>query len=437
MLLLVAAASSHALAQDKPQQPGPIIRADVRQVLVPVVVTDKSGHYVTDLSAADFRVFEDGTPQKIVAFSRTNVAGPAGREATAVSDVPNAAESLKAPVIAAPKRTYLVCVDALHSSFGNFTAVRQALKKFFEQEQPGDSQYVLLTLGREPHVVIDSTRDPSAVLAAISSKSFAKNLSDSESSNIALERERFRDFMRLRYCAACACVNSLGAKFTDGPSCPAEKAQAQQYLLSFGERAAVLNENFLEQLEQIVHGVARIPTYRTIVFLSDGFNRFPGRELYGIMNGYGPKDRSFQFNPRDLQPDLDKVLKVAERYDVRFYTLDSRGLYAPGSIAGTSIDASIGRLAPTSVDIEDNFVAYENGDVMAELARKTGGLFFENNNDLLKGIRRAFADGRKFYVLAYVPSNNTLDGKFRKIEVRVKDKKLNVAAKEGYWATQQ
>ncbi len=72
---------------------------------------------------------------------------------------------------------------------------------------------------------------------------------------------------------------------------------------------------------------------------------------------------------------------------------------------------------------------------MAQLARKTGGFFFENNNDLLKGIRRAFADGREEYVLAYIPSNTKMNAQFRRISVELKDEKLGIAAKAGYWAT--
>ena len=40
-------------------------------------------------------------------------------------------------------------------------------------------------------------------------------------------------------------------------------------------------------------------------------------------------------------------------------------------------------------------------------------------------------------MLAYVPANAAQDGKFRKIEVRVRDKKAAVNAKRGYWATSQ
>jgi VWFA-related protein len=177
-----------------------------------------------------------------------------------------------------------------------------------------------------------------------------------------------------------------------------------------------------------------MPTSHTIVFISDGFNRFAGRELYTIMDGYGPRDRSFQFNPRDTADPLQSVLKLAVRYDVKFYTLDSRGLYAAASIAGNPFDASSS--GPTQERLDRNVmtVARENTDALAELARETGGLFFENSNDLFKGIHRVFADGRESYVLAYVPSNDILDGKYRKIKVEIKGRKLSVSAKPGYWA---
>ena len=50
------------------------------------------------------------------------------------------------------------------------------------------------------------------------------------------------------------------------------------------------------------------------------------------------------------------------------------------------------------------------------------------------GLERAFADGRQYYVLAYVPTNTNSDGKFRAISVRVRDGKYVISAKRGYWA---
>jgi hypothetical protein len=44
------------------------------------------------------------------------------------------------------------------------------------------------------------------------------------------------------------------------------------------------------------------------------------------------------------------------------------------------------------------------------------------------------ADGREYYLLAYVPNNTAQDGSFHGITVEVTDKKLRVRAKAGYWA---
>jgi Ca-activated chloride channel family protein len=49
-------------------------------------------------------------------------------------------------------------------------------------------------------------------------------------------------------------------------------------------------------------------------------------------------------------------------------------------------------------------------------------------------LKRAFDETREYYVLGYMSSNAVLDGKYRAIEVRVKDPKMQVRARAGYWA---
>jgi Ca-activated chloride channel homolog len=77
--LLTAAAIVLSLdlagAQQPPAQPPPQIpfRAGVDVVSLNVIVTDGSGHYLTDLSQGDFSVFEDGVKQEVTFFTRTNL----------------------------------------------------------------------------------------------------------------------------------------------------------------------------------------------------------------------------------------------------------------------------------------------------------------------------------------------------------------------------
>jgi VWFA-related protein len=54
--------------QNSPEQTSPTFKAETRQVLVDVVVSDHAGHFVPGLKATDFMLFEDGKPQKIAGF---------------------------------------------------------------------------------------------------------------------------------------------------------------------------------------------------------------------------------------------------------------------------------------------------------------------------------------------------------------------------------
>jgi VWFA-related protein len=88
----------------------------------------------------------------------------------------------------------------------------------------------------------------------------------------------------------------------------------------------------------------------------------------------------------------------------------------------------------TDMDREASSVEFQNGSGMEQLAQATGGVYFHDSNDMLKQFRSVLADGREYYLLAYVPKDGTQDGKFRKISVDVTGKKLHVRAKSGYWA---
>ena len=54
----------------------PLIKTQTRLVLVDTVVTDKKGNPVRDLTAKDFKVFEDNKEQQIASFSAGTVRNP-------------------------------------------------------------------------------------------------------------------------------------------------------------------------------------------------------------------------------------------------------------------------------------------------------------------------------------------------------------------------
>ena len=205
--------------------------------------------------------------------------------------------------------------------------------------------------------------------------------------------------------------------------------------------------------ERIREFAAKLPAGRTLILVSDGFSLQPAREFYAVASAFLPKDERFKMaGPTDLESRLQAVIQVAAERDVRIYSVDSRGL-AQGSLAAAgSMDASspADRTAPSVIrhvpsanrggtllsdmDHEAASAEFQNGSGMEQLARATGGVYFHDSNDMLKQFRSALADGREYYLLAYIPKNRVQDGKFRKITVEVADKKLHVQAKFGYWA---
>ena len=445
------AQSPSARGREQPETV-PTITANVKEVLVPVIVTDPKGHHISDLKKSDFHVSEDGVPQEIVAFRTTvDAAAPVpapdiGQAAGGVAGSPTKASPRPAPASKSVRHTYLILIDTLHSSFASFGRVRDALLKSLRQEQSTDTQYALMALGRDLTVIKDSTSDLAAIEAAIGSKGFTKTIQTSEAAGTGMAVQQFTALMR-GYCSVCACESNNG---TDGPECAGVKGRVRGFLSNFEDRTFILNHNFLLRLNELVRATASMPTSRSIILISDGFNRSPGRELYGVVRGFAPRDHSFWFTSRDTEPELQNVLKWATAYDVKFYTLDSRGVYSSAFAAGGTFDASSsfsnGQMGggnpssptPESVDLEAASVARENADGMALLARQTGGIFFQSSNDLPRGITTALTDSRQYYVLAYVPKNGASDGKYRSIKVEVNGgDKFRVNAKAGYWADEK
>jgi hypothetical protein len=74
-----------------------------------------------------------------------------------------------------------------------------------------------------------------------------------------------------------------------------------------------------------------------------------------------------------------------------------------------------------------------DGDGAAALAGETGGFSVRNTNDFSTGIVRIGRESESYYLLGYVPAPRSLDGRFHKIEVRVRGKGLVVRARKGYY----
>ena len=435
--------------------PDSTIKVDVRQVLVPVVVTDKEGHHVTGLTQGNFKVFEDGVEQKITAFSVEKSGLPDAEttvkdEAKRTSAKPPAASDSRGAAPAQPpvRRTYFVIIDTLHLSFANFVSAREALVKLFKQEHGEDSQYVVIALGTSAEIVHNVTRDPAAVLAVLENKKFQKVFLDGQLGGLQAEMERYRyELNETR--KVCDAIGGDGTVTGGGDplqivQCQIGIERAPQRAEAIGELDRTLTIGFLRQFRSLVAQLARGRDRRTMILLSNGFQIMPGQEAFSLLNAFFPQGSHCLVPPSipcrfdgiqsmgRLADEFEPILQMAARNNITIDTIDSRGLYGPGAYDASNPGAT-GTVA-ASIDRTDRDIASANGNTLRELAEATGGTAFHDSNNLLGGLQRAFADGRDYYTIAYVSSNAARDGKFRAISVQVGGRSVVVSAKKGYWS---
>ncbi len=73
---------------------------------------------------------------------------------------------------------------------------------------------------------------------------------------------------------------------------------------------------------------------------------------------------------------------------------------------------------------------------LRKMAEQTGGQVFkvDRKHPLEEAFKELQEEMRSQYAIGYVPTNDTKDGSFRRVELRVKDKQLKVQARKGYYA---
>jgi VWFA-related protein len=124
-----------------------------------------------------------------------------------------------------------------------------------------------------------------------------------------------------------------------------------------------------------------------------------------------------------LVPDMPgyrEIVETARRANVALHFFDPRGLE---SGYGEEEPPGLGWATKRLLDAA-------GGD---DLAQATGGRTIVSN-DPGEGLRRIAAESEAYYLLGYQPRNAARDGKFRKIEVKVARRGVDVRARRGYYA---
>jgi hypothetical protein len=126
---------------------------------------------------------------------------------------------------------------------------------------------------------------------------------------------------------------------------------------------------------------------------------------------------------------LRAVTEAARRANAAVYFVDTRGL----QVMSTQYSAEFGPPVADADRLGAIADIGREGDGAEILASDTGGFSVRGTNDFAAGIVRIGRESESYYLLGYVPAPRIAEGRFHKIEVRVRGKGLVVRARKGYY----
>ena len=387
MAVLVAALPAAALAQETPR-----IGVAAEVVEVEAVVTDGRGAPVPGLAREDFEVLEEGHPQPVTHFSRRATSRAAARP------VGEAATAERA------SRRLLIALDDLHLAPGNLARARAAVRDFLSAHAPPDEPVALVATSGSLAASEPFTTDRGLIARALDRIHPWDRVSADESDPPRLTRYQADLIDRGDQRAIEAAMGEL-QRDDPGilPNVARMRAEAKaRAIVSETRRFTRLT---LTTLRSVVQAMAGLPGRKVLVLVSDGF----------YMGELG-------------QHDLRAITAAATRAGVVLYAIDSRG------IPTATADAADTRFDPVGEHERYRRIGIEaDRDGMNALARDTGGLPFFNVSEVGAALLRVLDDTDAYYVLGFEPRGRR-DGRFRKLEVKVKRPGLRVRSRSGYLA---
>jgi VWFA-related protein len=394
----------------------PSFPAEIEQVVVDVVVTDKKGTPVRGLTRGDFTVLEDGVPQTVVSFDAVELPeepAPGPRPGAEAEPTPPARVTLNTDLAQQKGRTFVIVFDNMHMVPWKANPAKAAVAAFLREavregdrvslvSTSGDVWWSARMLGGRDKLIELVKRLEGRYIPEVSSD----RISDWE----ALQIHEFRNPQA--YARVLRRFQTYNAAFArrDRTVVDSELAEDPYIIQRASEtyyKASVRLRTTLGTLERVLNGLVDVPGRKSVILVSEGFVYDPNRDWFKQVN------------------------EAARRANARIYFVDSKGLEG----MPLTMTAEFGG-APAEQDMGMAIVDALDAVAGAEdVATTSGGFVVRDTNDLESGIQRIARETQAYYLLGYIPTNTARDGKFREIEVKLdSDKDRKIRARKGYYA---
>ena len=183
-------------------------------------------------------------------------------------------------------------------------------------------------------------------------------------------------------------------------------------------------------MQQLARYLSGVPGRKNVIWFSGSFPT-------GI---FSDPDLPDPFNiAASFQGEIRKTTDLLSAAQLALYPIAAEGLASDSVFQANANE--IGQKRP-SLAMRDQVKQMQTGEVsrdlnhtaMEDLAKDTGGQAYYNTNGLNGALARVVNNGARYYSLAYSPSNTAMDGKFRRIQVKLVSAKGSLAYRRGYYA---
>lgn len=320
-------------------QSGPVIQTETREVLVDAIVTAKNGAYVGDLSAKDFRVWQDGKEQTIRGFS------------------------LESPSSSSEMRSLVLFFDETSMEPRDQAALRQTASDFIDAEAGPNHRMALVTFNGSIRIAQNFTDNAGRLKDALHQASFhglAASPADSDNSHDPSRAEEARAVGR----GGTGLVSIFGAR------------------------------SMIAALAGLGRSLGVLPGRKIVIVFAGTLPSFSDSKSE-VRNAVDEANKSgVAFYAVDVRP----VFTQSDPGEIQD-TPASRPSRMPGPFGGGG--GAQGDPDADNSSVPASGVSGQQ--ILFDLAGGTGGFVVHNTSDLRDGLQSIGQEQDHYYVLTYVP----------------------------------
>lgn len=402
-----------------------VIRSTTNEVLLDFVVRDKHDRLIRNLTAGEVEIYEDGVKQKLNAFRAVS-----GREQTESFATGDSAGIATARSVNPIREVNLVSIVFQRMSRDGREFAQNAALEFLNNELRGNTYVAVYSLDYRLNPLSRYTKDHDMLAAAI------RRAAGGAYQEFGRDAQNVMNQVRTTVTGGQGGLTTTSS--VDVFGAPARMTAETAY-----SDTAKLMGSMIQEIQLKSANADGTQAMSALLMLARYQATLPGRKTILLMSEGLPV-------PPDNGEMMRATISAANRANVSFYSVDVRGLRVQsasslslngirgitGGVAGgvqNRVQTDI-RAASAQDDILSNSLHGNTQLNMGELANGTGGFLIADTNDIQKPMRRIMEDVRTHYEVAYTPASSSLDGRFRKIEVRVARSNLVVQTRSGYYA---